>query len=533
MTEPFLRFEILEKLGHGGMGIVYRVRDTERKAEVALKTLHEFDPNYLQNFKQEFRIAANIVHPNLVTLYELFCDQAKWFFTMELIRGSSFSSFTGVEISEDDEPLNEPIADGLETRLFALRKVFPQVVTGIGRLHQDGIIHRDLKPNNVLVTDTGRVVILDFGIAVTKLTKPSPHSLEKKITGTIDYMPPEAITGAEPQPQSDWYSLGVMLYQCLTGRLPYAGDTARILYEKVSKDPIAPHEFLPGIPEAWSSLCLTLLKRDPNERPDYRSLLAMIAANPELGFAPDSLSFEEPANLFIGRQSEIDLLTAKLNEVKSGSPAALLVGGKSGVGKSTLIERFLDSVASSEGACVLTGRCYQQEMVPFKALDSLVDSVARYLAHTTDTRLVPQDVQALVSAFPVLRKVEIFYDAVCLQSEVTDRQEINRRAATALAELIGKLAAKQIVALYIDNLQWGDTESAELLYRLLRSIEGARVLFIGSYRQEDEGAAPLFKKLDELIEQRGAIAYLERHTIGALSFEQSVDLALQLLGDTG
>src|SRR5688500_12310345 len=155
------RFELIRRLGQGGFGIVYEALDRKRSARVALKVLREAQGTNLYRFKREFRALADISHDNLVGLDELLTDGHHWFFTMELVNGVSLIDYArpGSSASTADRPLRAGVLD--EARL---RTALPQLVAALNTIHQFGVVHCDIKPSNVLVTPTGRVVVLDFGL---------------------------------------------------------------------------------------------------------------------------------------------------------------------------------------------------------------------------------------------------------------------------------------------------------------------------------------------------------------------------------
>jgi serine/threonine protein kinase len=191
------RFQILKRLGSGGMGVVYEALDRVRGEAVALKTLRWPDGATIYRFKKEFRTLADIAHTNLVALYELFGERDQWYFTMELV--------PGVEFTEHVRP------HGLD--VTRLRPALAQVAEGLVAVHRAGKLHRDLKPSNVKVTPQGRVVILDFGISADALAVRNsgpPRTIEDGVWGTVAYMAPEQIDG-HPAVASDWYALGCTL----------------------------------------------------------------------------------------------------------------------------------------------------------------------------------------------------------------------------------------------------------------------------------------------------------------------------------
>ena len=263
------------RIGSGGMGAVYEAFDHERAQLVAVKTLLRFSPAALYRFKQEFRTLADVVHPNLVHLYELVATDADHvFFSMELVRGVDFLVHnlalldrrrpSAVERARPPPPgarlgldgrrshrarstpvrLSAPAADPPRSPadLRRLRPALAQLVAGVGALHAAGKLHRDIKPSNVLVTPEGRVVILDFGVAADLSRVLHEGAGEREVVGTARYMAPEQATEEAPTPASDWYSVGAMLYEVLVGRPPFSGSSIEVLTRKSLVDAPAPSE---------------------------------------------------------------------------------------------------------------------------------------------------------------------------------------------------------------------------------------------------------------------------------------------------
>jgi serine/threonine protein kinase len=184
--------------------------------------LNRLDAGSVYRLKNEFRALADVTHPNLVRLHELFAQDASWFFTMELVDGERFDHWV-----RPDDALDEA----------RLRAALTQLVAGVSAIHSAGKLHRDLKPSNVLVTPEGRVVVLDFGLAVDpELGGVGQTVAEDSVSGTPAYMAPEQAAGKPATQASDFYALGVMLFEALTGRLPFEGRSGEMLAAKQTRD---------------------------------------------------------------------------------------------------------------------------------------------------------------------------------------------------------------------------------------------------------------------------------------------------------
>ena len=230
-------------LGSGGMGTVYRAYDCDRRRPVALKVMNRASAATILRFKREFRTLLGVAHPNLVTLYELIFDGQNWFLTMELLEGVNFLQYvrgdTPVRVKSTPATTTQ---HGEAARWVRLRDATRQLATGVAWLHAAGKLHRDIKPTNVMVTREGRVVLLDFGLAAEQGFDGRHHSTDDHILGTAAYMAPEQAVGLPVSSAADWYSVGVMLFEALTGRVPFLGPTLSVLLDKQTIDPPAPSD---------------------------------------------------------------------------------------------------------------------------------------------------------------------------------------------------------------------------------------------------------------------------------------------------
>jgi eukaryotic-like serine/threonine-protein kinase len=537
-------YDIVEELGQGGMGVVYKAFDRRRQQMVALKTLQGFSPTSLYRFKKEFHTLAEVTHPNLITLFEPIADGTHWFFTMELIEGVSFlrhvrgSVVLSAETLADPEPLTGPapsnhfagsattLAPGPSTeQIIRLRAALRQLAEGVAALHQAAKLHRDIKPGNVLVTPQGRVVLLDFGLA-TELTSDGPHeSSQQHLAGTVPYMSPEQMACRPLSAASDWYSVGVMLYEALTGRLPFEGNLQEVLRAKQEREPSPPSSLAANLPEDLTTLCMRLLRRRPEDRPSGADIRQFLCGTPDS--APTCAFLQSAPNMpFLGRQRQLACLHEAFEATRQGETKTMLIHGPSGMGKSTLVRHFLDTVAAQANLVVLMGRCYERESVPYKALDSLVDTLSGYLRRLSEGEvlaLLPRDALLLARVFPVLRRVAALEAAPRRDVELPDPPELRRRAFAALRELLARLGERCQLILYIDDLQWGDLDSGRLLAELVRPPDAPVLLLLASYRREDSAANACITAL------RQTPAYGDVD-VDALGAEETSDLVRALLG---
>jgi len=514
---PTLRlshFMLERELGAGGYGVVYQALDAERNERVALKLLRNVGATALYHFKHEFRSLADIAHENLVALYELFCEDGQWFFTMELVSGCSFLEHAGgatdssgaTSLAVDDQTLpllatgvlephapvghRGPLADPQR-----LRPALTQLVQGVAALHGAGKLHRDIKPANVLVTNQGRVVLLDFGL----VTEIQAGAMESKICGTPHYMAPEQIDG-KPERASDWYSVGVMLYEALTGVLPHPGRMMEVMLRKRTEDPVPPVQLVPSVSADLGQLCMRMLQRDPALRPSDEELLQCWAPQES-----PSVRLRAPSVMptLLGREQERLALEQALMWVDQGQMVVVHVHGPSGVGKTTLVQSFVDDVELQREVVRLDGRCYEQELVPHKALDSMVDSLCdhlRSLSNEAVASLLPRNLSQLLCLFPVLGRVPAVRRTVAQESLRPDLPptEQRRRAWVAFRELLARLGQRQPLVLVLDDAQWGDTDSAELLEQVLRPPDPPRLLLLVCYRREARQGNPFVDRLRAL-----------------------------------
>jgi tetratricopeptide (TPR) repeat protein len=551
------RYEVVRVIGEGGMGVVYEALDRERRERVALKTLLNFNPDALYRFKNEFRTLADVHHPSLVRLHEfVMTDSDHVFFTMELVVGADFRRYAtradvGVAsparprtltapptapptqrgvVSGAPEAAPEPASVSLfrgpsPADIGRLRPALLSLVEGIQALHDAGKLHRDVKPSNVLVSPHGRVVLLDFGVA-TQLSRGGDEVDDSEVVGTARYMAPEQAADEPPTTASDWYSVGVMLYEVLVGRPPFVGSTIEVLARKNLTEPPPPSACVTDVPDDLDVLCASLLRSRAAMRPTGPEILARLRpAGP--GDSVPRIQVAPKDAVFVGREAQLAQLRDAFEAARAGRSITVRVVGASGMGKSTLVEHFCQDLSQAGRAVVLRGRAYERESVPYKAVDSAIDALSRHLmrlAETDPALALPPDFWALARLFPVLRRVPNVAPAA--EDAVDDPHHVRRRALGALRDVLRTLGRNNPVVLYIDDVQWGDTDSAALLVELMRPPDPGPLLLVMTYRDTEAAASPFLIETDACWAPGAEVMTVE---VGPLAPPDGRRLALALL----
>jgi hypothetical protein len=465
------RFEMRGELGVGATGAVYRVFDRQRAEEVALKTLRRVSGADLYRFKREFRSLVGFAHRNIAVLHELFVVGDEWMYTMELIDGVRFDKWVR------DQPARVMVEDVSDATVVVprnaaggvgggtlderrLRAALIQLADGLYALHAIGKVHRDLKPSNVLVEPGGRVVILDFGLVVEHDSVDRTH--EGGSVGTIAYMSPEQSADLPVGPATDWYALGVMLYEALTGRRPFGGAASEVVARKRIEVPRPPSEVARDVPRDLDELCVALLQRDPDQRPDGKGVLAALGAQPSqqtLAVLAAAALPSEPANTAALAWAREALAASRDHMVVT------MLHGPHGSGKTRVLEAFVEELTAAPETLVITGADDPRVQTLLPGLDQALDKLSAYVMSLPREEIdaLVHDAAPLARMFPALRRIPALQVPTLPQMKPQTQEDVIHEALGALRRVFRRLGDRRTLVLAVDDSRVWDDRSARLM----------------------------------------------------------------------
>lgn len=492
--EQIKHYKIEEKLGVGGMGVVYRGFDTILQRDVAIKVMHDHlldNSTHVERFLHEARAAARLAHPNIVTIYEINESEYGRYIAMEYVRGKPLTSFLKGDTS---------------LTIGKITSIGRQILEGVQRAHDMSILHRDLKPENILVTENGTVKILDFGIA--KMTSRQGLTMAGDVLGTIEYMAPEQMLGEELDARCDVYSVGVVLYQLLTCRLPFTGDNpVAVLYKQLNEIPVIPSHYNSEIPAWLNQVILKAISIREKRWTTAREFAKALVETPstsvketpadedplydaDIEARPENVTVDDYDRLnyvFVGRQKELSKLINLYNRVAKSRGRTAIIMGEAGIGKSTLANQLRRYAKQQDGWVLYGTSLYQEGM---DAYMPYIDALRGFFS--SESYELPdkerQEIKKLVrEKVPLLmefaeRFTTSFGQPPSLESSTDVSNRINLIEGIYL--FVSLISTIRPVVLIIDDLQWADESSLRLFHYIARHLDNDRILLVGISRTD-------------------------------------------------
>jgi serine/threonine protein kinase/tetratricopeptide (TPR) repeat protein len=572
------RYEIMEVLGKGGMGKVYKALDKEINEEVALKFLKPEiaeDERIIERFRNELKTARRIAHKNVCKMYHLAKEEKTPYITMEYVAGVSLKEFIQ---TQGRLPKDEAVG------------IAQQIGRGLSEAHELGVVHRDLKPQNIMIDAKGHVKIMDFGIARSSMAKGVTQT--GMIIGTPDYMSPEQAEGREADQRSDIYSLGIILYEMVTGEVPFEGDSALsiAIKHKTERAP-DPRAINKEISENLSAVILKCLEKESEQR--YQSaeeLLTELKAI-EAGLstavtiparhvpsflAEDAVETQIKRPVFVARVNELKRLNNSLDMAISGRGQVMFITGEAGSGKTALIQEFASQAQEAYPELVLAkGKCNAQTGIgdpylPFIELLALLtgDVETKWAAGLITIEhakrlwnLLPLSVKSILDHGHDLINTFISGQALISCSKtytpepsnwvVSLKNLVERKDAQPpdsqlqqsslfqqYTRVLQKIAQEKPLLLVLDDLQWVDAGSASLLFHLGRQLQECPIFLIGAFRPGEltlgrgDERHPLDPVIHEFKRDFGDIEIKVGETEGRQFIDAFIDTEPNRLGKT-
>lgn len=457
------RYQIESQLGQGGMGIVYKAHDPQLDRAVALKFLThgKDDAEAKQRFIQEARAASALDHPNICTIYDIGENEnGQTYIAMAYYEGQTLKD----KIKQG--PLEETEAIGIAT----------QIAEGLREAHTLGIVHRDIKPANIFLTAAGRVKILDFGLAKIRDVDITQSG---STMGTAAYMSPEQARGDAVDQRTDIWSLGVILYEMLAGQRPFRGSMwEALLYAILHEEPAPIETCCPNIsPPLAAVVSKTLLKDRVNRFDTMGDLLEVISPQKALlSVQPGRRMQDRHA---VGRSNELKALMDGLQNVHAGAGHLIGISGEAGIGKTTVVETFLDEIQTSgKPFYVAKGQC-SERLAGTEAYLPIFDAIERLLLSNVSLEQLMREKAPWWYVQVTSPSAENAANQQLLDSvRSTTQEQLKRELVSFLAEA----SQSRPLMLVIEDLHWADVSTVDMLAYLGARFETMRVLFLATYR---------------------------------------------------
>jgi ABC-type oligopeptide transport system substrate-binding subunit/tRNA A-37 threonylcarbamoyl transferase component Bud32/tetratricopeptide (TPR) repeat protein len=471
------RYRLDAELGRGAMAIVYRAHDVVLKRDVAVKVMSEaiaLGTEGRARLLHEAQATASLNHPHIVSVHDAGEVGGSPFIVMELVEGKSLHE-------QRPESLDDIVA------------ISRQVCAALEHAHSHDVVHRDLKPENVLLALDGTAKLTDFGLARSVASR---MTSEGTIMGTVFYLAPELALGHSFDGRADLYALGVMLYELMTGRLPFAADDpVAIISQHLHAPVVPPRAKNPEIPPALDGLIVQLLSKDPEDRPASATEVLTALEQPSI-LDKEAVPAEELSVLeriergrMVGREQEMQQARSLWNRALSHQGQMLLITGEAGIGKTRLV-RELVTQAEVSGGQAFIGTSYEEGGMPYGPFRQIIRGVLRTPG---DDRfdLAEFVVADLLTLVPELRPR---YPDVP-ENPPLDPQAEQQRLFDNLMIFYSALSDRTPLLLILEDVQWADSGTLFLLRHLARHTRHQRMLIVATYREVEPDEAPRFHEV--------------------------------------
>jgi DNA-binding SARP family transcriptional activator len=493
------RYRLDEQIGVGGMGTVYRAKDTLIRRDVAIKVISAstLGEEAQARIMREAQTAGQLNHPNIVSVYDAGEVAGSPYVVMELIEG-------------------ETLWERRERPFEELLLLLIQVCDALGYAHAKAVIHRDLKPDNVMILSGQTAKLMDFSLA--RSLGASRLTATGSLTGTVAYLAPEIALGRKATPQSDLYAVGVMLYELVTGRLPFdSDDPLAVVSQHIHAPLVPPSTYNAEIPAVLEKAILKLLSKTPEERFESAKKLQAVFENMQASPAADTAVAVEVSRAstgpggqlqllerivrgrLIGRQEQLAELKNFWDRAARGESHLVLISGEPGVGKSRLA-RELSVYASLGGGQVLTGQ-FQPEMdITYLGFR---EAMRVYLRSSSPDEVKLNVEPVATELVKLLPEMAEMFEEVGSNPHIDGMGEERLRMFDYMTRFLTGIAAAAPVLLVLEDLHWADGSSLEFLHYLLRNLQGAPLLVLGTYREVSlDPERPFYEKLLGLNRER-------------------------------
>ncbi len=498
------RYALLKRLGEGGKGVVYKARDTVLNRVVAIKLLKTAvsGEEVYARFMREAQTVGRLNHPNIVSIHDIGKEDDRHFLVLEFVDGMSLRELLGT-YPEGKCDIQTVLRIGME------------VSGALQYAHSQGILHRDVKPENVMLTRNETAKLMDFGLA--KMLGQPGLTQEGMIVGTVAYTAPEIALGRGADARSDLYSFGAVLYEAVTGKVPFVDENAvKVIFSHIHDFPVSPSMLDAKVPQALSDCIMKLLEKEPEKR--FQSAVDVLKVLREISeeFLKETLVPSRKMSTvvptprlvaareiqLIDRVEEMNLLRQAVDSAVRNEGGLVFLHGEAGIGK-TRLTRELRAYAHLRGMQVVYGRCpalFSMDGVTPYALWSEV--IRDYLENCN-----PEQLHRVIGSYPaevakLVPEISQKLRTVPQSFPISPEHE-QYRLFEAVSQFITNISKEAPLLVILDDLQWTDPSSLLLLHYLARGVDKTSLLLLGAYRSTDiDSKHPLTPILSELNRER-------------------------------